>query len=214
MTAAEMTETSTAALINRTLNKNARLARLVDAQLRAAAGRYDPALGPRLRAILEREPWSLWATLYVDAGGGGPWSWGARGRVSIDAALLLGGPCPALAASGEAPEALAGDSGSGELWGVAHALRAALRAWPWLVGVGVRCDNAEAVRCCAGPLPVRRALAGARAAIDGALRESGATLRAEHVRGHGRAETAAQRAWNASADRLARAARPPRRGDA
>jgi hypothetical protein len=188
-------------------------ARLVDDQLRRAFGRYDAALGPRLRAILEVEPWSLWATLYVDAGGGGPWHWGARGRVGLEVGALLPGPGAFLVASGDCPEAAAGDSGQGELWGIAHALAAAIRAWPWLTGVGVRCDNAEAVRHVAGVGRVRPALEGALAAI-GDARRAGVQVRAEHVRGHGRAETGQQRAWNASADRLARAARAARRGNA
>ena len=178
----------------------------IEYQLEVVRERYDAAREPALRALLAREPWALWATLYVDSGRpAGSWTWGARGRVGEAVAALLGGPLY-FTAAGDSPEATCpGDSGVAEMWGVAHALRAALVAWPWLAGVGVRCDNLETTEALSrrgrDRLRLRRPLRDALASLSVLLR--GLAVRGQHVRGHGRAETGAQRAWNHQADRLA-----------
>jgi hypothetical protein len=182
-----------------------------DWQITAIRGRFDEAREPELRELLARKQWALWATLYVDSGRpNGAWTWGARGRIGEEVAALLGGPLY-LTASGPTPEAVvAGDSGVGELWGIAHALRAALAAWPWLAGAGVRCDNAEAVAALGKQATqCRKGLRPALAVIRGL--PQGFAIRGHHVRGHGRAAEPQQRAWNAQADRLAARVREPER---
>jgi len=196
----------------------------VATQLQISGPRLPPELVGPLRAILERSTWGLWCTLYVDssnAGGGAltcperpahGWAWGARGRATDVVADLLGAP-RYLTLSGLSPEAGGKDSGVAELWGIVHAVRACLGAWPWLAGVGVRCDNLEAVnavagcdgrgRCDDGP---RRLRPARHALCDVVSATGGVHLRATHVRGHGRADLDRQKAFNRDADLLARGA--------
>lgn len=187
----------------------------------------------RLRPILAVERWALWCTLYVDSSNAGSapgaassWGWGARGRVG-DAVAEACGTFPHLTLSGVAPEAAGADSGVGELWGIVHAVEQVLASWPWLAGVGVRCDNLEtvgAVADCDARADVdrlrqaferelrrdsesrRTAIAAARLRLAEHAAPLGLLLRATHVRGHGRADLGRQRSFNAQADRLARSA--------
>lgn len=194
----------------------------VAAQLSAAGARLSPDLIEPLREALGCATWGLWVTLYVDSSnaGAGAWAWGARGRATDEVADLLGAP-RYLSLSGLSPEAGRGDSGIGELWGIVHAVRACLGAWPWVAGIGVRCDNAEAVAAvagCDGRTGGRdkhhRRLGAARDALRDVVKAAGVVhLRAAHVHGHGRAEHGRQRAFNRDADIIARrAARASNRG--
>lgn len=183
--------------------------------LERTAERCPTADLDRLRQILDDYQWALWATLYVDAsnagGGPGAWAWGARGRISDEVAAVFGVE-PTFHASGPTPQAKTTlDSGIAELWGIYHALQYTLAAWPFVVGLGVRCDNLGAVEALAGcdgrrgPRPPKR-LAPAHAAIAKLVQSHDVLLRGVHVRGHGRADTSQRRAFNGSADSLARRA--------
>lgn len=103
-------------------------------------------------------------------------------------------------------------SEKGELWGIVEAVNHTLTVWPWLGGIGVRCDNDAAVRAVAGcdarggELRGNGPLQPARKALAHMLRGAGVLARATHVRGHGRADLDRQKAFNGHADHLARRA--------
>jgi len=88
--------------------------------------------------------------------------------------------------------------------------------WPWLAGIGIKCDNAEAVRAirdCDGRDGGARVWSGCRKKLRSAqttllalIQPLGVHLRATHVRGHNRAEQLQQRAFNRDADLAARRA--------
>lgn len=206
----------------------------VEVTLARIGDRVPEATRSGLREILQRERWAMWCTLYVDASnaGGKPgepaaWGWGARGRLHDEVAALLDVPAYRTL-QGASPEAVGADSGVGELWGIVHAVAQTLDRWPWLVGMGVRCDNLEAATavgvCCprGWPLEAHRknlkhwlrrnpkirqtAIAAAQLRLAEVAHPIGLYLRGVHVRGHGRADMGRQRAFNRDADRLARAA--------
>ena len=180
-----------------------------------------PDVEGRVADLLRARPWATWCTLYVDssnapgrvAGQPALWAWGARARIGDEIAALLG-VSPYLAeAAGPSP--LAGRtprSDLAELWGVCYAAQHVLAAWPWLTGVGVRCDNQATVGAVEGCDGRRRTQRGAydrhvqaaRERLTEVLTGAGVLVRATHVRGHGRAGEAPQRAFNHDADRLAR----------
>lgn len=194
-------------------------------QLAVSASRLPEGAADLLRPVFEVREWALWCTLYVDssdAGGGAStspdksahaWAWGGRGRLTDEVADILGAP-RYLTLSGVSPEAAGKDSGIAELWGIVHAVRETLVRWPWLAGIGIKCDNAEAVRAVAGcdgrgvgDSTLRRKLRPARDALRDVLRAVGpVSLRATHVHGHNRAEQPQQRAFNRDADLAARRA--------
>lgn len=210
----------------------------VEHTLALVGARLPDGAAERLRPVLAVERWALWCTLYVDSSNAGSvpgaaasWGWGARGRVG-DAVAEACGTFPHLTLSGTAPEAAGADSGVGELWGIVHAVEQVLASWPWLAGVGVRCDNLEAVGhvvdCDArgdvdrlrqaferelrrDPESRRTAIAAARLRLAEHATPIGLHLRAAHVRGHGRAGEAPQRAFNRQADAAARSAARGRR---
>lgn len=156
-----------------------------------------PHLVDRLGALLTVNQWALWATLYVDSSNAGPerlggrlWAWGARGRID-DATAALFGVDVTFKAAGPSPLAPAGCSSNvAELWGIAYAVQDALRRWPFLAGLGVRCDSLAAVGAVAGCDGRRNAQRGrwckhtlaARAHLTNTLTSAGTRPRDAHAR--------------------------------
>lgn len=190
-----------------------------------AAGLGDPApVVEAVRELAARERWVHWGTVYVDASNaGGPahthpgerpsalWAWGARGRIHEELAGLANVEHTFIADGGLEHLGPVARSDLAELWGIVGAVEHALRVWPFLEGVGVRCDNQSAVAAVAGcdgreHKPCKdKAVQAARDALRAVLRRAGGVLvRATHIRGHGRAEHDRQRAFNAHCDELAR----------
>ena len=182
-------------------------------QLAVAGPRLPADKVEAVREALATDTWGLWCILYVDASNAGhgtakAWGWGARARVDDSVASILEAP-HGLTRGGLSPEAGSGDSGIGELWGIVHAVRACIDVWPWLAGIGVRCDNAEAVRAVACPrdrYDGRRVLVPALRALRDIVDPARVQIRAKHVRGHNRAELDRQKSFNSQADKLARQA--------
>lgn len=196
-------------------------------QLAISASRLPEGAADLLRPVFEVREWALWCTLYVDSSNAGSgaltspdkpayaWAWGGRGRLTDEVADILGAP-RYLTLSGVSPEAAGKDSGIAELWGIVHAVRATLSCWPWLAGIGVKCDNAEAVRAIRGCdgrdggarvwSGCRKKLRSAQTALLTLIQPLGVHLRATHVHGHNRAEQPQQRAFNRDADLAARRA--------
>ena len=204
---------------------------IIETQIAIAGSRLPVDVVDRVREALQRDPWGLWCTLYVDSSNAGSqtlpsdprrqWAWGARGRAT-DSVVDILETRSTFERSGLTPEAIGADSGVAELWGIVHAVRATIEVWPWLAGIGVRCDNLEAVTAVAGcdgrrPLnqqSCRRKLRPACEALAEVVRPHRIHLRATHVHGHGRADTSAKQAYNRGADSLARrAARTANRGE-